>query len=355
MGKEKLNEYEIIKVVAILLVVFAHVSRMYTSDGIIDTLRDSITLNYLTQYIYSFHMPLFVFVSGAIYYYVRKKLNKYDNINKFVVSKSKRLMIPYIVFGLFYVAPIMIGLNLTKSSTIGYISKGIILSLDSRHLWYVFMLFNVFIILRIFEKYIDKAPTLIPIVIFIFLYSISGRLPAILQISNTAKYLVFFYMGYLFQNKKEIIFDKLKFNKLSCISFFLLNIITLIGSIYMENIKVPGLIIGLTEFSSAVFGILFIYGVITLLSKTTIEENKIYKSIEKNSFGIYLFHPMLIYIMFYFLGPKDIHPYILTLLVFVVSLLISNILTEIVRLAHLDIIIGEKRKVRRNKNISIVQ
>lgn len=355
MEKDKLNDYEIIKVIAILLVVFAHASRMYTSDGIITPMHASIGLNYLTRYIYSFHMPLFVFVSGAIYYYVRKKLNKYDNISKFVVNKSKRLMIPYIIFGLFYVAPIMIGLNLTKYSKIGYLGKGIILSLDPRHLWYVFMLFNVFIILRIFEKYIDKAPTLIPIVIFVFLYIISGRLPAILQISNTAKYLVFFYMGYLFQNKKEIIFDKLKFNKLLCASFFLLNIITLVGSIYTRNIKVPGLIIGLTEFSSAVFGILFIYGVITLLSKTTIEENKIYKSIEKNSFGIYLFHPMLIYIMFHFLGEKDVNPYILTLLVFGVSLLISNILTEMVRLAHLDIIIGEKRKAERNKRISIEQ
>ena len=100
-NSKKVEQYELIKVIAIILVVLAHITRMYTGEGVVNPLNESLILNYLTKFIYSFHMPLFVAVSGAIYYYVKVKLNKYNDNKIFVKNKAKRLLIPYMVFGVF--------------------------------------------------------------------------------------------------------------------------------------------------------------------------------------------------------------------------------------------------------------
>ena len=70
-NSKKVEQYELIKVIATILVVLAHITRMYTGEGVVNPLNESLILNYLTKFIYSFHMPLFVAVSGAIYYYVK--------------------------------------------------------------------------------------------------------------------------------------------------------------------------------------------------------------------------------------------------------------------------------------------
>ena len=58
-------------------------------------------------------MPLFVAVLGAIYYYVKVKLNKYNDNKIFVKNKAKRLLIPYMVFGVFYAVPVVVLCNFT--------------------------------------------------------------------------------------------------------------------------------------------------------------------------------------------------------------------------------------------------
>lgn len=52
---------------------------------------------------YSFHMPLFVFISGYFYKEMYEK-----NIRKFLVKKVKRLVLPYFLWNLFYGVLVMI-------------------------------------------------------------------------------------------------------------------------------------------------------------------------------------------------------------------------------------------------------
>jgi len=51
----------------------------------------------LTPYIYLFHMPAFIFISGFTF-----NFKKYSNIEKLVFNKFKRLIIPYFSFAFFY-------------------------------------------------------------------------------------------------------------------------------------------------------------------------------------------------------------------------------------------------------------
>ena len=62
----------------------------------------------IVQFIYSFHMPLFMFASGFVYIATKKDGEKYSD---FIVKKIKRLMVPY-----FVVSACIIGIKLITES-----------------------------------------------------------------------------------------------------------------------------------------------------------------------------------------------------------------------------------------------
>ena len=71
------------------------------------------------------------------------------------------------------------------------------------------------------------------------------------------------------------------------------------------------------------------------------ESSRLFRGLKKNSLGIYLFHPMVIYVLFYLFGQAQINPYCLCLGIAAVSFALSVGLTELVRKLHLGILIGE--------------
>jgi len=50
---------------------------------------------YLKTYIYTFHMPLFFFLSGYLF-----KIEKYPNLKVFLIKRTKSLVLPYLCFSL---------------------------------------------------------------------------------------------------------------------------------------------------------------------------------------------------------------------------------------------------------------
>lgn len=73
-----------------------------------------------------------------------------------------------------------------------------------------------------------------------------------------------------------------------------------------------------------------------------ITTTRLFDLINKNSFGIYLFHPIIIYLLFYIFGDLPVNPYLLTALVFLISTAASILLTGLVRRKNMGVIIGEK-------------
>ena len=147
-------ELDVMKFIGIILVVVGHVTRMHTSQGLIPTIEHDSILGHVTDVIYSFHMPMFVFVSGMTLAFVSARKSSYQAFWPLVKNKAKRLMLPYFAFAMFWVLPFMVGYGFRDFKS--YLFNGIILSLDSRHLWYVWMLFNVFILFYILRKVAEK-------------------------------------------------------------------------------------------------------------------------------------------------------------------------------------------------------
>ena len=140
---DKSSHYDAIKFVATFLVVLAHASRMYTGTGVVIPYNASDGLNHLTNIIYSFHMPLYMSVSGMVYALCIHDYQKYQDTARFLKNKAIRLLIPYLFFGICYVAPVMCLLGFTDQSYLRYCWDGIVLAHNNRHLWYILALFDV--------------------------------------------------------------------------------------------------------------------------------------------------------------------------------------------------------------------
>lgn len=322
-----MKELNILKFYGILLVVLGHVAFVYSPSSIITPNIPSVAMDFLKDVIYSFHMPLFFFASGCIFAYQLEVKRKPMTFAQLLRNKAKRLMVPFYVFALLMVYPTMTFLGFRDP--MHYFFDGFILAIDPRHLWFVMTLFLLFLLFFGLHKICNKlhipiwATSILALLIYYFPINI-----AYLQIKNVEVYLIWFTLGYLFTIYKPV--------------FKYVAIIALCGLGF--NLAIPEFTSPLimSKIYNSIIGITIFY----LLSVRTIkiEKTKLYQWIAPNSFGIYLFHAMIIYWLEFIAISYKINPYLLSLAVFVISLTLSILLTMAVRRLGLGIIIGEKSK-----------
>src|SRR6478735_3308217 len=84
--KQYNSQLDALKGFAILLVVLGHSTQTYAANGNFDN-------NFLFRIIYSFHMPLFMFLSGAVAAYSLRPMN-WD----FIKRKFYMLVIPFVAW-----------------------------------------------------------------------------------------------------------------------------------------------------------------------------------------------------------------------------------------------------------------
>lgn len=128
--------------------------------------------------------------------------------------------------------------------------------------------------------------------------------------------------------------------RLIVLGAFVLSLYVIVENIFLSDYPLPSCF---TKVVFAIDGIALIYYVSKYLSSGIVRTN-LYAWIVKNSFGIYLFHPMIIYVIYYGIGslPKwPINPIITSLMAFVVCIWVSVMLTIVARRIHLRFIVGE--------------
>lgn len=67
MEHKRSELYTAAKIIATFYVVVAHAAVMYTPLGVYDPVRASAPMAMLSDFFYSFHMPLFFCLSGCVY------------------------------------------------------------------------------------------------------------------------------------------------------------------------------------------------------------------------------------------------------------------------------------------------
>ncbi|HEM3620063.1 TPA: acyltransferase [Streptococcus suis] len=340
--KKKLDLIILIRVFAILSVVLGHSTIAYS--GIWDSFdmkNHSKFLVLLHYYIDLYQMPLFISVSGYLFYYLRIEKSKYLDFGKFIVDKAKRLLIPFVIVGLFFMIPVRSIGTYSAYQNRSYFSlvKDLFLNINSGNLWFLPVLFFIFIIMwiisSVYIKQDTKERTVSDIVLFlvlIFVSILSSKLPSILFISLTANYLFFFFLGFIIRKYQAILLDNTKNLTMLLILSFILQFSNLIFKVLLpiDGTLLHLIFIGVSILGS-IFSVLFFYCIFTFVERAFINltDKKIVKSIDSDSFGIYLFHASIIFPILSYYQNINVSPYYVSIILFVVSLLVSWLLTII--------------------------
>lgn len=159
----------------------------------------------------------------------------------------------------------------------------------------------------------------------------AGYFPALFSMYNIARFAIWFYVGYCFEKHR----DKLSLPRILCpISLILLMILNFVQlTDFIPDYPL--------YFITALTGMLFIYTLSSILCRHHISKNRLYRTLSQNSFGIYLFHPMIIYVLFYYTGSLRLAPILLGGAIFLTSLFLSLSLTLLLRRLGLGLLLGE--------------
>ena len=303
MTQNQINEYNLMKVIATVLVVVGH--SLYISFGGVnysfvlgEILKSRVgqIMEIIAGIIYIFHMPLFFAVSGAVYYVQKNYYHNYNNLDEIILKKTKRLLIPYILSGILYVIPIKV---ISRYYAINYVHKAVFYEMLNGigHLWFLIALFWFFIIFYVLDKYIYSKNKFIFWLIVLSTYFFSNIIDEFMPngLKMNIKYLIFFCIGYFFEKiRKE--YNKIKYMNVVTIIMCILAYVLYYNEVNVQFKYTQNVLFLILQ----CILILIVYNISYLSIKYfNVVDRKIYKILYKYNFQIYLFHDPLNYLILY--------------------------------------------------------
>lgn len=267
MKKRYYKEINIARAIGIIMVVLFH------SIG-----PEIYAISYINNICNIIQMPLFFFVSGFVAYKI-SAINSHKEYVELVISKFKRLIIPYLFLGIFMFIPKLI-LNrytVVKVEPNRFLYDLLVLGNNPiTFLWFLYVLFMMFIIYSLLLKNNAQVTLIINFIIYIILNKFSISID-IFRISTLIWYANYFILGFIVFNYYEQIKDKISKN---------LELVILLSVIYI--LTVPNIFNGNTYIYmiNALIGIICILAISMKLSSMKIGGT--FEYIGKYSYDIYL-------------------------------------------------------------------
>lgn len=265
-----LREVDSGKGLAMMLVVSGHLISA-------DLLLQYPVYHHFRCVIYAFHIPFFYFLAGITF---GVSLERSSDYSSFIYKKAARILMPY----LFYASIVFLGKFIFSNYDL-YVTNSVS-SLDdfiniilapnrsyAEYLWFIYVLFLFYLTVPLFMKLIKSYYAAIGcVIVFAFL------LPDTLYfgLKNYKYNLVFFLMGFLaYKNYNSFIKFISRFG-------FICTVIFILSLAFYSKIS---------NFLIALFSIPSLYYVIVFIFK---ERVKLFNTIGKVSFSIYLMHMIII-------------------------------------------------------------
>lgn len=322
----RIENCSFIKVILMILVVLYHSSVFWTGTwlNVISVYEKSIFLDIFSRWLNSFHVYGFTLVSGYIFNYLIDE-GKYRNFKKFILKKLNRLILPYLFVTIIWVAPISsIVLSLDKTE----LFYKYVLCINPSQLWFLWMLFNVFIISWCLKKYIrNDMQALIICLLSYAIGLIGGRLlPNVFCIWTSLKFLTYFIIGMKINEK-----DNSYFLSVSPLYYLVIHLaLFIIVNLFSRYTGVVFSVFTLGfSYIMNIIGAIMSYSVLSALSeKFNWEDNKLFNKLSKRSMIIYLFHQQVIYSTIILFNGR-VSPILNMLINFVVAMVISYVISDI--------------------------
>jgi|SRR5690606_32662168 len=263
---KRIREVDIIRSLAILLVVFTHCFAVYTGSWTNpnpELVKHIFGYKVFTDLLSAFRMPAVVLIAGYVFTYFQQA--RPQSFSSIVKSKFKRLIIPSYVFGVIYIISFR-DFNL----------KSFIIDLTSGvgHLWFLPMLFWCFLF-GYFLVRISNIKIQIFTLVMLFLVSlVSPLLPNILGISRALFFVPFYYLGCILWKNRSYFKDKIinRKNLIFIISVFIILFVTIsfYKYCYFNNNLIGKMILLTSEIVLKTIGVLAFYLITMFFVKTKI-------------------------------------------------------------------------------------
>ena len=199
MATKKINRILIIQGWAILWVVIGHAPLLPILE-----MPKPVYVSMLYDIAYSFHMPLFIFISGYLFRMTR--IERHMPYREMISEKLRRLGIPFVVFTIIAMAvKSVFSADMARPATfsVGEFVNAVIFpgSGPLSELWFVATLMWYFALRPLWEI-LDSKPVATIIVLTILFYMPEFTENNLLCYQQVIHYAIFFYLGTIARSKK---------------------------------------------------------------------------------------------------------------------------------------------------------
>ena len=299
-NQKKLDHIVLLRGGATILVVFAHATRnMYCANAHMYSPQFTPWWEMsIKSYIYSFHMPLFFWISGFVFYYTSVQHSRKCGFFSQIFTKFKRLIVPMYFVSFTILLPTILLFGHINGSLLHQI-KLFILGYNNDHLWFLKSLFLIFVLIIPIKNFLDSNSKLLftlPVLWFCLNYV---NIP---HFGEAVTYVPFFLIGFYWCKFED------KFCKLNLLHAFLLTFTAHL--ILLLLIKTDLLIIHDKTFwyLIAFLGIFYMYCLMCMLVDIVKKANlwNFVMLIDRASYSIYLWHVTFLYIILYFFWKSEL-------------------------------------------------
>ena len=288
-----------IKTVLMLTVLLYHAILFFSGTWFTrDPAEVSRPLTYLARWMNTFHIYGFALVSGYLFYYSRIECGKYPTYGGFLLTKVKRLLVPYAFVALVWVAPFHWFFFRCQASEL--IDK-YVLGRSASQLWFLLMLFWVFLIVYPLAGFFRKH-TLMGAALVLASYVASVALPwsflGYYGLRNALAYLPVFWLGFVLRQYKDARLPALLLRIPAAIPpavhIALFALWEYLGTLSLGASLAP--LLRLLQFTVTTGGALAAYLSLRRLALCVRWERPLFLHLSRCSMPIYLFHQQLVYI-----------------------------------------------------------
>ena len=247
--------------------------------------------NALTGFIYSFHMPVFIALSGCLF-----ALKRYD-LRSLVSKKFKRLLIPFFVVWLAWKLPIKYFTGYYDNVSVSGMFLQMIFP-SCVYLWYLECLFFVFLLAQFITRFKTTVQLILIACCWLVGVALYKKFSDYHFLGDPVYYVVWFYLGY---RERDVIALCKKFKLWNTATALVLPLLLLcifcIG--HMIEIK------GLSTLLNFILGPLFMFVSLSYFSRLfTKHSSKYLKTSSDYGLGVYLYAEPINYLLLYIFFEK---------------------------------------------------
>lgn len=309
------TELDILRIILTILVVLGHGSyytiitrfggihydQLMSNAGVCDT-TFHFFLNHFHGWIYSFHMPAFFCLSGAVFG-MEVMRHKYQSLRKLLAAKYKRLIIPLFFVWFIWNVPIKVisGYYDVADTLVRNILLQIIFPANV-YLWFLEALFIITIFVYLLRKYISDVKIQFWVVVLLNIIGVTLNQYYRLDVplGNPLRYVLWFWLGNNFEHITQLVLQYgLRLFRNKTLQLLVVGTAFYFG-IYLVIQIFESRIWLVAEMVLAFLGILWSWALALMIAHTLSEKQS--EIVQKSSgltFGIYLWAEPVNYLFLY--------------------------------------------------------